>query len=203
MNCTCGSIGTAPEVRLCGEHHQYWLGDLRLASVSSVIKSVLPTDYAGISPAVLENARQRGVFVDRWFCEYVMSGDIEVPAGVPTEYDDYLGRVIDWWDKSGLKATATQKIVWCTTNGIAGMYDILLAADMIVDLKCVASLQPNYRLQLGAYGVMSTAVNGCKLGILHVTKKDVKLVPYSIQDCCSKWRAAVDWWKVKKEFLIS
>ena len=195
MTCTCGSIGAPPEIRQCPEHFRYWLGDQQMASIGSVIKSVLPTDYSMVRPEVLENARLRGVFVDRWFCEYIMSGDIDVPTGVPKEYDDYLSRVIDWWDKQRLTATATQRIVHSSVeDGIAGTYDILIG-DMIVDLKCVSARQPNYKLQLGAYGSMTYAT---QIGILHVTSADVKLVPYSIEDCRAMWRAAVDWWKVKE-----
>ena len=198
MTCTCGSIGAPPEIRQCPEHFRYWLGDQRMASIGSVIKSVLPTDYSMVRPEVLENARLRGVFVDRWFCEYVMSGDIDVPAGVPKEYDDYLSRVINWWDKSGRKAMATQQIVWCAMDGIAGMYDILID-DMIVDLKCVSARQPSYELQLGAYASMADDMaREVGIGILHVTKTDVRLVPYSTEDCRANWRAAVDWWKVKE-----
>ena len=198
MTCTCGSIGAPQEIRQCPEHFHYWFGDQRYASIGSVIKSVLPTDYSMVQQIVLENARQRGVFVDRWFCEYIMTGDIDVPAGCPQEYDDYLSRVINWWDKSGLKALATQRIVY-SSDGIAGMYDIWLAGDMIVDLKCVSARQPSYKLQLGAYVSMADdTAPGVGIGILHATKTDVKLVPYSTEDCRANWRAAVDWWKVKK-----
>ena len=165
-----------------------------MASIGSVIKSVLPTDYSMVRPEVLENARLRGVFVDRWFCEYIMSGDIDVPAGSPQEYDDYLSRVIDWWDKSGLKAVATQQLVY--KDGIAGRLDIH-ASGMIADLKCVTKLQPSYGLQLGAYSDMTAEVDDHDLAILHVTKTDVTLVPYSIEDCRDNWWAAMNWWKVK------
>ena len=197
MTCTCGSIGAPPKIRQCPEHFHYWLGDQQMASIGSVIKSVLPTDYSMVRPEVLENARLRGVFVDRWFCEYIMSGDIDVPAGALKEYDDYLSRVINWWDKSGLKAKATQQILH--NAGIAGRFDIRIFGDMIVDLKCVSALQPGYKLQLGAYASMADdTAPGVGIGILHVTKTAVKLVPYSVEDCRDSWLAAMHWWKVKE-----
>lgn len=198
-NCSCGSICALKELRLCEEHHRYFLGDRRLSSVSSVINSVLPTDFSKIQEAVLENARERGEWVDRMFCRYLSlrSGEnFTTEPARSSDRMDYLERLIQWWDKSGLDAVATQQGVYSEADGIAGTLDIRLSDGRILDLKCVAALRASYGLQLGSYWTMGAAEG---IGILHVTKDNVKLIPYDHELWGVRWKTAVDWWKLKQQ----
>ena len=193
--CRCGSIGAPKDIRFCEEHHRYWLGDSELASVSKVIKAVLPTDYSKVDAAVLEHARIRGERVDRYFSEYLRTGTVQVLPGEWKDVVERLSKLIPWWDTSGLQALAVQEIVFSEEDGIAGMLDIRIL-DGVIDLKVVSELQPAYALQLGAY-LDYAGVNGA--AILHASSNGVRLVNYDVRQCWQWWRSCVTWWKAMQE----
>jgi len=201
--CACDSIGAPKEIRRCDEHHRYWLGDKRLDSVSHVIKTLIASDYSGVDPAVLETARVRGAAIDAYFCEYLQSGTVTVNAGERADVLERLERLISWWDESGLKATAVQQTVYSEADGIAGTFD-LATEDMIIDLKCVSKLMPNYGLQLGAYLCMDKQTFPLRdAAILHVTKEKVRLVKYNAKKCRDQWKVAIAWYSMLKQLTPS
>lgn len=200
--CTCNSLGASKELRLCTEHHRYWVSDRRLASVSSVTESVLPTDWTKIPRDVLDNAKDRGVTVDAWFCEYLRTGTVNLPVPRVKDREEYLERLIAWWNKSGLEADTIQEAVFSLDDGVAGTLDFR-CGDTIVDLKCVASLRPAYELQLGSYVHYHPDAKVRKAAILHVTKTGVKLVPYDAHRAVERWKTAVSWWRVKQQLAPS
>ena len=193
--CICSSIGAPQEIRFCREHHAYRFGDQELTSVSKVIRKVLPTDYSMVGPAVLENARIRGERVDLHFMTYLSTGNVTIPPGERSDVVERLGRLIDWWDKSGLTAIGTQMIVFSKLDGIAGMLDITVdtreGKTTVVDLKCVSALQPSYKLQLGAY-LNYGGADEC--AIIHVTKDKVRWVDYDAVKCRTSWNKCKDWY---------
>ena len=201
VSCRCGSIGNVDGIRFCAGHHRYWLNDRELSSVGKVIKTVFPTSYDGADPAVLENARVRGVLVDQYFCQYLQLKPGE-EFSVGTERQDVKDRLkalIPWWERSELEVIATQEIVYSEADGIAGALDIRCSdgiSEHVIDLKCVSELKPAYALQLGAYLTYSNA--DC-VGILHSTAKGVKLVSYDADRCRWWWQHAVDWYRTMQE----
>lgn len=206
-------------MRLCAEHHAYWLGDQRLESVTKVIKSVLPADYAKVDPVILECARLRGSFIDTYFCEWLsdpngvlspaeIAGMIEpgfaaiVPAAAADLTADTvqrINRLLDWWSASKLQAISIQRTVFSERDGVAGTFD-LATEDMIFDLKCVSKLQPNYGLQLGAYLTMDDQKFPIRGGaVINVTKEKVRLVTYNAKQCKDQWRSCIGWYRTMKE----
>jgi hypothetical protein len=193
--CACQLV-VSEEIRLCQICHRYWKGTQEFTSVSRVIRTLFPTDYSMVDPEVLEHARIRGARVDAYFSEYLRSGTVTLNSDEWEEVQDYLGRLITWWDKQGFHATAIQEIVYSETEGIAGSLDIRMKG-AILDVKCVSKLQPNYGLQLGAYAYYRNSLTD--LGIIHVTKKGVRLVNYDARKCVDQWYYAVKWYKTMQE----
>jgi hypothetical protein len=207
------------QVRLCPDHHRYWLSDRRLTAVGRVINALMPPDFSGIPPAVLENARLKGVLIDIYFSEWLESQEGMFPleefrlkiepifsrdkyASAADHANDAMQRLdmlLEWWQKQGYQHKAVQSIVYSEADGIAGMFDIA-TEDKIIDLKCVSSLQPAYSLQLGAY--LSYDPQKFPLrdaAILHVTKERVKLVAYDAKKCKRQWQDCVGWYKTMME----
>ena len=186
--------------------------------MSKVKKTLLPEDYSGIDPVTLEVARLRGIFVDTYFSEWMTD-----PTGVLNLTDAYIimaeqfprereknaedtihriEMLLKWWLNMGMKAAAVQQIVYSETDGIAGTFD-LATEDLILDLKCVSKLQPNYGLQLGAYSVMDPQAFPLRdVGIIHVTKDKVKLVKYKTRQCRDQWKACLGWYKTLSELNV-
>ncbi len=189
-DCTCGSIGRTDGLRLCTVHHAYWLNDRELVSVSKVIRTVFPTDYSAVPPGILENARVRGERVDRYFSNYLNTGHIRIEAGERSDVVERLTLLINWWDKSGLTAQTVQKPVYSERDGVAGTMDVRTAG--VLDVKVVSALQPSYALQLGAYADMD---NADEAGIIHVTAKECRFIPYDVNQCKAWWRQGCEWWK--------
>lgn len=198
-NCLCQSIGAPKQIRFCAEHHDYWLGDRQLTSVSKVIKTLLPTDFSAVPPDVLETARLRGQAVDFYFSEYLRWGNVTVHPGERSDVVDRLSRLIDWWERQRLEACAVQHTLFSEEDGIAGTCDVM-TDDLIIDLKNVSQLQPSYALQLGAYISMDSQKFPLReTAILHVTKDTVKLIHYDSKTVKRQWRNCVSWFNTVKE----
>ncbi len=215
--CVCQTIGTPETVRQCEYCFKYYFGDRRLTSVGRVIDALLPFDASGIDPDVLENAKARGSIVDTYLSEYIEGSDLypisELAPMIQERFvndkhataDEHaikcvnrIEMLMDWWKASGLKAKP-QHIFYSVEDGIAGKCD-LVTEDMVIDLKCVAKLQPSYALQLGAYLCMDSQKFPLRdAAILHVTKEKVRLVKYDTKKIKAHWKAAVAWWQASKE----
>lgn len=198
--CLCDSIGAPLAIRFCPDHHRYHFGDKRLVSVSEVIRTLYPTDYSMVDPAILENARTRGVLVDRYFCEYLKTGKVEVPWDERDDVKERLKILIPWWDRSGMEICDVQQIVFSKQDGVAGTLDIAVITKEgkagVLDLKAVSSLQKSYQLQLGAYLSYSGADEA---GIVHVTKDKCRLVNYDSDTCKRQWKAIITAFNVIQE----
>lgn len=175
-------------------------------SVSEVIRSVYPQkSWDGVNPAVIANARDRGMRVETIFNDYITTGHTFYDETDRADVADYVERLIAWWDDATyLEAAAVQKIVSDEENGIAGTIDIVCEFDftspVIIDLKCVSQLQKSYKLQLGAYLDMSGYSTAA---LLHVTKKKVALVHYDAEECMGLWLAAKEWWLAKQRLGVA
>jgi hypothetical protein len=181
--CCCGSL--SPEVTFCLEHHRYFRSGAELASVTRVLRSVWPVkpDFSAADPAVIENARERGVEVDALFCRYVEGKLQAVPAGTRRDSWELLEKLIKWWDNLGVKAQ-TQVIL--ADNEVAGTCDLKLDTTAIWDLKCTYDIEPIYPVQLGMYGILEAMSSKLPdhLAIVHCTKRFVepKLIDVPVRE---------------------
>lgn len=192
LMCVCASIGEDPaKVRFCFDCHRYWRGDKQLVSVSKVLRTTWPfkPDFSQADPAVIENARDRGVAVDTLFTAYVRGNLSSIPAGTRTDATELFFRLKRWWDAK--KITDAQSQVILADDAIAGQCD-LLADNWIYDLKCTYNIEPMYQLQLGAYAQLHYAQTGQAvkgIGIIHVTKRYAtpKLIKVDLAEALKDW----------------
>jgi hypothetical protein len=213
--CTCG-LEVKDTIWRC-PHHIYRLGRTQYDSVSHVIRAVLPSSYDGIEPMVLENARLRGVYVDLYFSQWLLYSQERLPTLLefreliqphfsidkfhsPAQHAEdcrvRLERLLNWSTSEGLKPVAIQKIVHDPGRRVAGTLDLRLPA-AIYDVKCVSELQPDYRLQLGAYAECDGG-EVSEVGIIHVRKDRVDFKRYNVKDCRNMWGHCWNWYKTKK-----
>lgn len=186
--CQCSTIGAPEELRHCAICRHYFYGDRQLIGVGRVTSAIMPVDYSGINPAVLENARLRGQFVDEKFCQWLDTGTVTIDAGVQADWLDRLERLVTWWERSGLTCIQTQKVLMDDTKQYVGICDFVVTRNglpAILDLKNTSKVEPTHRLQLGAY----CEFDRCDAaGILHVTKDNVRLVELAAYQCREDWR---------------
>lgn len=197
--CRCSTIGAEAKIQLCVEHHAYWLGDKRLASVTQVIKSTWPIkpSWDQVDPAVIEHARERGSRVDDYFTEYLNFGVVTIQAGEWTEVLDLLEKLILWWN--GYDRSAKSQVI-LHDDTIAGMCD-LVGDGFLYDLKTTYGLEPVYAIQVGAYMDLYQRMTGKDLrdiGIIHLTKRfqRPKLIPLDPQQCLADWRTLRAMWEM-------
>lgn len=206
----CLAIYQTPTVAFCEPCHAYWLNGKQLPSVSQVIRAVYPQkSFDGVDPAVIENARERGVLVERYLCEYVRTGAVRTDDGERADVLERLDIVIPWWEKNMAdKAIECQKIV--SDGAIAGTADFVFSIPRsgyidyrVIDLKNTASPEKDWPLQGAAYGQLygDGVVYGC--AVLHVSpkryKEGVKLIEYDYQRAFEWWLKARDWYFAMKE----
>lgn len=212
--CTCG-LEIRPEIWRC-PHHIYREGREQYDSVSHVIRAVYPVDYSSIEPAMLENARVRGVYIDLYYCEWLQSKD-GLPT--PTEFREIvephfrqdswrspqehaedcrirLERLLNWSISKNLQPVAVQKTVYDRRRKVAGTLDIRMP-EAIYDLKCVSELQSSYRLQLGAYAECDED-EVFEVGVIHVRKDRVCLKRYNLAECRKAWANCWNWYQTKR-----
>src|SRR5262245_19244079 len=77
-NCNCSVWAQVNnDVRFCAEHHKYYRGTTQLISVSEIIRKTwaFKSNFSHAKPAVLANALNRGIVVDRLITKY-LSNDL-------------------------------------------------------------------------------------------------------------------------------
>ncbi len=204
--CFCSTIGAPEEIRFCAEHHRYFYGDRRLASFSQMLRTVYPQKQAElekIPPEVLEHARERGIRVDRYASEFLLTGEVTIDTGEWQEVQDRTGFFVDWCERVRPEVRSVQEIVYSLEDGLAATMDFRLVLDhapIIVDMKNTASPDWTWKVQLGCHARYSGLAN---VYVLHVNpglykKTGLKLIPYDLLECVTMFEAALAWWKVLK-----
>ncbi len=188
MDCACLFWDKGSHVRLCSEHHRYFRGAAELASVSKVLKPYRP-DFSAIPPHVLENARIRGILVDRLFSDYIEGWLDELPVTREDAAELFL-RLKNWWDG---KHTVARSQVILADEEIAGTCDVLADDEYIYDLKTISKIAPLYHIQLGAYAQLYYATFNRpvkKLAIIHISKdlRKPKIIPVDMAEALQKWQ---------------
>lgn len=199
--CRCASIGEdAAKVRFCAECHRYWRGDKQLTSVSKVLRTIWPLkpDFSRADPAVIENARDRGVVTDALFSLYVKGGLDRIPKGTRQDSVELFFKVRRWWDNRKHGQVESQVIL--ADSEVAGTCDVK-DDDEIYDLKCTHDIEDTYPLQLAAYGELhfSTYQRPVKsLNIIHCTKRyaEPKIIKVDLAQTIEDWALVRQMWRM-------
>ncbi len=198
--CVCGSIGAPGSVRFCDECHRYWRGDKELLSVSKVLRSAWPfkPDFSKADPATIENARDRGIVVDRLFTSYLRGTLTEIEPGTRTDAVELFFKLKKWWDGRHSKAEAQ---VLLAGEDVAGTCDVLADGEVIYDIKATHDIEAMYQLQLGAYADLHFATFSKpvkSLGIIHVTKRyrEPKLIKVDLGEALRDWMLLRDTYRM-------
>lgn len=212
--CVCSSIGADPSVlRFCdfGDHHKYWLGDRELPSVTTIIRETMGSSYNMDDPRIatnVENARIRGILVDRYFAEYLTTGTVRLAVGERQDVKDLLGMLCDWWCKHPeFYEQEWECQVKLHDGHIAGTCDLLSPA-MCLELKVVYEVQATYGIQLGGYielndiqlarhGIGLLGQHWRDIGVILVNKRNVRWVPYEADQCVADWKRTKAMWQMK------
>lgn len=199
--CVCSSIGEDPtKVRFCVDCHRYWRGDKQLHSVSKVLRLMWPIkpSWDNVNPAVVENARDRGVETDRLFSLYVIGGLDRIPKGTRKDSVELFFKVRRWWDAHKHGAVRSQVIL--ADSEIAGMTDVI-DDDDLYDLKCTSEVEKTYELQLAAYGELHFATfkrPAKSLTIIHATKRyaEPKIIKIPMTQALQDWMTLRQAWSM-------
>ncbi len=131
--------------------HIYTVNGRRLPSVTEILKPV-SADFGMVDPAVLENARNRGVAVDRMI-ELHEKNQLD-HAALSDEMLGYLAAWEQFKADTGFKPISMQYRVVDTRLGYAGTADALMEDGrirVVVDVKCTAADVPSVGPQTAAY----------------------------------------------------
>lgn len=202
QSCNCASIGNTEGVRFCASCHKYWRNDIRLISVSQVLKATwpIPPDFSKADPAVLENARDRGIQVDALFSRYV-NGTLDCirkSDGWRADAVQLFFKLRRFWDSRKHDSPKAQVIL--ADNEIAGTCDIL-DGDTIYDLKATYNVEKTYHLQLAAYAELHFATfqrPAKTLAIIHVTERypEPKIIKVDIPSTLQDWATLRQMWSM-------
>lgn len=199
--CNCASIGEDPaKVRFCADCHRYWRGDKQLKSVSSLLKMLWPykPDFSRADPAVVENARDRGIVTDALFSLYVKGGLDRIPKGTRQDSVELFFKLRRWWD--GRKHGEVDSQVILADDELAGQCDVK-DDDDIYDVKCTHDLERTYELQLGGYGELHFATYkrpAKSLTIIHCTKRfpEPRIVKVDFMKALQDWATIRQMWSM-------
>lgn len=200
--CSCVNWVGDEQVRICPSHHRYFRGKKELASVTRVIRECWPVkkNFEAADPAVLENARERGVEADWLFSEWIGGNLLKIPAGMRQDAIDRFYALRRWWQWDAEIAAAAHSQVILADSDIAGMSDVIcvnLRNEIRVwELKNVSALDPSYELQVGAYAELYEAQYGVSPvggALIHVTQPSgkpvsVKYVEINLPRAREDWR---------------
>src|SRR5215831_8697834 len=149
--------------------HVYTVNDVVVPHVTQILKAAgLGVDYSMIDPRVLENARERGEYVDQC-CDLDDEGVLELDGVHPL----CVGYVQAWRRfraERGFTPMLAQPLLYHPEHGYCGRPDtdgLMELQPTVVDRKCVTKVDRAYGLQLAAYTMA---------GIRHVA--DGELLPF-------------------------
>ena len=177
--------------------HGYLLGSKRLASVTKVMREVLPDDYTGVDVDVVESARERGCEVDALITAYVR-GEMTThyPANTREDSIDLFERLfLPFWQRSNFGKVGAQIITH--DNEIAGMIDLLADEySTVIDVKATFNVLSKHHIQVAAYAELSGAR---KMMLIHLSKRfsQARIVDVP-QSARHDWKVVREFWALKK-----
>lgn len=184
--------------------HRYALEGKPLVSVSRVIDSVMKKSFDGVDPEILRNAAERGMAVEKYATEWLATGGVAVPADERQDVIDRLECFERFMKLRRPKLLSAQQMVW---NGeVAGMLDFILEIDRtewLVDMKCTASPEASWVIQVGAYCELSRHTGPC--AVLHINPKYAQGYiwrEYDTETVKSQWRTAFAWFQCLQQLKV-
>jgi hypothetical protein len=174
----------------------YVVDGVDTARVSAILKAAgLGADYTRVAPAVLENARDRGRYVDEC-CDALDQGDLAWDRVHPADLPYVRG-----WEQLVRAERFTparhQEPLCHRALGYAGTPDVIgprAGRLWVVDRKCTYELALGYRVQLAAYAVALCPEAPETVGrAVAWLKPDgpAEWVPYDDPDDFACWTAAL------------
>lgn len=200
-DCTCADAKVDGSVYYCPACHLYQRNGSKLDSVTSIIRACWPIkkNFEDANQDVLEHARERGVRIDRYFTEYLRTGETRIQVGEWQEVKVGLLAVIDWW-RTEVRDDAQAQVI-LADDSVAGTADIVYKGT-VVDLKCVSALDPSYEVQVGGYAQLKGDIEQglllhCKIDARAMTAK-VKPVEVNLKQAVEDWRLIRSVWEIGK-----
>jgi hypothetical protein len=195
------SLDKDTKVRFCEEHHRYWRDSIELVSVTRMLRwtwPIKPNADEPVDQRVIDNARDRGVIVDRMFSAYVI-GKLDPENLPPVREDaiDLFNKLRRWWDAQGFTEKNTRSQLLLADGTLAGQCDLFNRDQRptILDVKCVYDIDLTYQLQVGGYGDLASKMEAYgeieRLVLLHATKrfKEVRVIEVDAKLAMEDWRS--------------
>ena len=187
---------TAPALRFDPDLHQYWLGDVRLPSVTEIIDS-----HELISPwAKDEEAARRGAYV-HIAARYLFEGRLDWSTCHET-IRPYLLSLWKWIESSQFEAKHCERMAYHPVLLYAGTWDvdgtIPGKGNYLIDIKSGQQCSRWHRLQLAGYQAMIDGYR--KRGCLHVQRDGSPAKFYAHNDSSDRlvWQALVTVYREKE-----
>ena len=132
----------------------------RVPSVTEILKLADVYGYVGISGDVLLRAARRGQEVHGW-TELLDQGAVTESDEPDPEIQGYVQAYLRFKREAGLEVIATEQVVVSEEYRYAGTLDRIArlrflrdpSTPIVLDIKCVALVQPSTRLQVAGYAL--------------------------------------------------
>ena len=121
------------------ERHVYKLNGIEIPSVTTIMKPLSATLYAGVDDDVLRRAANRGTAVHNAIENYLKFGIQDIDA----VYEGYFEAFLKWYKEYDVKPLATESRVYHKTIRYAGTADMPAIVDgkaICIDYKTSASV---------------------------------------------------------------
>lgn len=153
----------------------------------------LSPSFAGIDPAILEHARQRGEAVHK-VCEAIDRGEIE-PWLEHDEAGPYVLAYRRFLAESGYQVEATEEQVEHVVLGYRGRLDMrgqLHGVRTVIDRKATAQVPASTAIQCAAYA-LALPVPCTAIAALHLRRDGTyQLIQYNFEQSRRVWLAALE-----------
>ena len=166
------SIPQFPELTFNEFNHTYWLDELVIPSVTTLMKPLSDDFYRAVDPEMLEKAAKRGTAIHNAVENFAQFGIEDIPPA----YGGYFQAFRTWWELRKPEVLATECRVYHKILRYAGTADLICVIGgrvTLVDYK--SSAQVNSKLcavQLEGYdrAFESHGVKIDDLMILHLSR---------------------------------
>ena len=137
------SIPQFPELTFNEFNHTYWLDELVIPSVTTLMKPLSDDFYRAVDPEVLEKAAKRGTAIHNAVENFAQFGIEDIPPA----YGGYFQAFRTWWELRKPEVLATECRVYHKILRYAGTADLICVIGgrvTLVDYK--SSAQVNSKL---------------------------------------------------------
>lgn len=161
-----------PGLSFKDDSHTYFLDEIEIPSVTTVMNPLTDYEYRDVGDKTLENAANRGTAVHEAIENWIKFGI----DGLDPELHGYMDGFLEWWNKYNPEPIASEIRVYHQILRYGGTVDLIAKINgkiFLVDFKTTYRLiDKNCRVQLEAYSqaLGSHGVKIEKKAILHLTK---------------------------------